>query len=716
MEIEINNCNNIDHGKVSLVQNHLNIKYAINGTGKSTLSKAIFKSIQDRLSGTNGLIGLTPFKAINNDTVNPSVLGCDALNSVKVFDETYINEFVYQPDELLKGSFDILIRDEIYESVMKEIEDLVIDIKTHFSDDPDIENLIKDFKELSDSFGKSVKKGIHASSVLAKAFEGGNKVTHIPTGLEVYKNFIQADDNVKWVKWQVEGNQFVDRSDNCPYCISEVTELKETIKKVGETYNSKSIENLNKIISVFERLEDYFSDSTKETINSFIGSIDGYDDEEIAFLMEIKEQANTLSLKFNQLKNIGFTSFKDVDAVIDELNKYSIKSVVYSHLQSSKILEKINDVNSSIDNLIKKAGLLQGKISIQKKHIEELVRNNKVSINSFLKNAGYKYEVDLLEDQNGYHRLKLLHTELAEGEVTEVRNRLSYGECNAFALVLFMFDAVKSNPDLIVLDDPISSFDKNKKYAIIEMLFCRNKNFKGNFIGKTVLLLSHDFEPIVDMIFHHSDRFDKPYASFIENRLGQLKEIEIEKPDIQTFMDINTQNIQASENTIEKLVYLRRTYEVMKKKGMAYQLLSNIFHKREIPLIFDVLIDDQLSTREMTEQEINEAIIELITDIPEFNYASVIELITNDEAMKDLYKASENNYEKLHLYRIIFDDKDDAIKVSTIQKFINQAFHIENDYIYQLNPAKYQTVPQYVIDECDEFIHRKFAQETESAP
>ena len=288
----------------------------------------------------------------------------------------------------------------------------------------------------------------------------------------------------------------------------------------------------------------------------------------------------------------------------------------------------------------------------------------------------------------------------------EVRNRLSYGECNAFALVLFMFDAVKSNPDLIVLDDPISSFDKNKKYAIIEMLFCRERNFRGNFIGKTVLLLSHDFEPIVDMIFHHSVRFDQPYASFIENRLGQLKEIEIEKSDIQTFMDINTQNIQASESVIEKLVYLRRTYEVMNEKGMAYQLLSNIFHKREIPLIFDILINDQPSAREMAEQEIEVAMSELFTYIPDFNYTSVIELITNDEAMKDLYKASSNNYEKLHIYRIIFDDKDDAIEASTIQKFINQAFHIENDYIYQLNPAKYQTVPQYVIDECDEFIDR----------
>ena len=56
-----------------------------------------------------------------------------------------------------------------------------------------------------------------------------------------------------------------------------------------------------------------------------------------------------------------------------------------------------------------------------------------------------------------------------------------------------------------------------------------------------------------------------------------------------------------------------------------------------------------------------------------------------------------SNYEKLHIYRVIFDDKPDMIESDIIQKFINEAFHIENDYIYQLNPSVYQTVPQYVI-------------------
>ena len=39
-----------------------------------------------------------------------------------------------------------------------------------------------------------------------------------------------------------------------------------------------------------------------------------------------------------------------------------------------------------------------------------------------------------------------------------------------------------------------------------------------------------------------------------------------------------------------------------------------------------------------------------------------------------------------------------------IKKFINEAFHIENNYIYHLDPCKYQVIPHYIIDECDRNI------------
>ena len=192
----------------------------------------------------------------------------------------------------------------------------------------------------------------------------------------------------------------------------------------------------------------------------------------------------------------------------------------------------------------------------------------------------------------------------------------------------------------------------------------------------------------------------------MENQYGILKEKEIRKIDIQTFIEINKANVSDSENNlVSKLVYLRRTYEITNARGMAYQLLSNVIHKRLHPDMYDI---DSDSRRLMTTTEINEGVAEIQQFLPEFDYENVLNLISDNSRMKALYEQARSNYEKLHIYRIVSEDNQgDANQSDVIQKFINQAFHIENDYIYQLNPVMFQTVPQYVIDECDNFFDNR---------
>lgn len=36
--------------------------------------------------------------------------------------------------------------------------------------------------------------------------------------------------------------------------------------------------------------------------------------------------------------------------------------------------------------------------------------------------------------------------------------------------------------------------------------------------------------------------------------------------------------------------------------------------------------------------------------------------------------------------------------------FVNESFHIENEYVMQLNPHKFDNVPEYVVLECDRVI------------
>lgn len=284
----------------------------------------------------------------------------------------------------------------------------------------------------------------------------------------------------------------------------------------------------------------------------------------------------------------------------------------------------------------------------------------------------------------------------SQDALADVKGHLSYGERNAISLVLFMYDAVKNDADFIVLDDPISSFDKNKKYAIIEMLFQKPRSFRG----KTVLLLTHDLDPVVDMINHHSSRFEKTHASFLENTHGTLSEKNISKTDIKTFIAINEVNSRLDIHVINRLVYLRRLLEVVDTKTYAYDLISNLLHKRETPTRKD---DEAGTVRDMTTDEIAAGLLEVHRFVESFDYSSALKLVKNKSQMKDLYLSAANNYERLHIYRIIFDGLEE-IDSDVVRKFINEAFHIENNYIYQLDPRDYQLVPQYVIDECDKFI------------
>lgn len=696
INIQIQRCNSIENGQIKLIENSLNIKYAINGTGKSTISKAIQFAINDKNNSTKNLLQLKPFKyRADSDTNNPEITGIETLDSVAIFNEEYVNQYVFQPNELLKNSFDIFINNEAYKQGMDEINELIKDISKTFNENQDIEIMLNDLNELFQSFGSA--KGLAKSSPFYKAVGKGNPLENIPKELEVYRDFIKHDNNTTWLKWQMTGKDYLDISNCCPFCTSSsIEEKKERIKAIGDNYDSKLIEHLNKVINTVSKLSSYFIEDTYKKIIAISKNIDGLQKEQETFLLEIREQINTLISKLSSIKSLGFKSLKDFDKVDTVIKDFKIDLNYIAHLNTEITSEKITKINNSLDEILEKSGKLQGKVKIQKIRIEDTIKTYKKEINDFLKYAGYGYSVNIEEDVNGNsYKMQLTHNDFIEINIDNAKNHLSYGEKNAFALILFMFDTLKNNQKLIILDDPISSFDKNKKFAIIEMLFRGEKSF----INKTVLILTHDFDPIVDIVLHHADIFNvvSPSASFLENIEGNLSEKIITRYDIKTFIEIAKENISSLDETINKLIYLRRLHEITNNKGLAYQLLSNIFHKRETPLY-----QSSNENRNMTEDEINEASQEIQESINEsFQYNTCYHNISNNNELIRLYKKATNNYEKLQIYRVLNNENHEN---RTIKKFINETFHIENDYIYQLNPCQYQTIPYYIIKECNQDI------------
>jgi len=111
-----------------------------------------------------------------------------------------------------------------------------------------------------------------------------------------------------------------------------------------------------------------------------------------------------------------------------------------------------------------------------------------------------------------------------------------------------MYYANLQDPDLIILDDPISSFDTNKKYAILQRMFKNIGNKNVTFAGKTVLLLTHDFEPITDFIVVGKLDESKAVASFICNVEGKVIEKDINPEDDVKLILRECKEISADEN------------------------------------------------------------------------------------------------------------------------------------------------------------------------
>lgn len=206
LSITIKNCNSIDQAEVGLIKGSLNIKYGPNGLGKSTLARAIVSKIRD--DGT--LKDLVPFKNRGKDEVDePSVEGVEELKTALVFDDEYVQQFVFQKDEVIKNSFDVFIRTPEFLRDMEEVDVLLSGIKNAFYGNDNIEQVLSDLKELREAFGKTGKSGaIPKNSKIHKAFGGGNKVENIPEELKPFELFIKSEEPSKWISWQIKGNDF----------------------------------------------------------------------------------------------------------------------------------------------------------------------------------------------------------------------------------------------------------------------------------------------------------------------------------------------------------------------------------------------------------------------------------------------------------------------------------------------------------------------------
>ena len=71
--------------------------------------------------------------------------------------------------------------------------------------------------------------------------------------------------------------------------------------------------------------------------------------------------------------------------------------------------------------------------------------------------------------------------------------------------------------------------------------------------------------------------------------------------------------------------------------------------------------------------------------------------------------ASADIYEEIITVRLLFERYDGLLaklkkKYTAACKFVNETNHIENDYIFQLDPFKFFQIPQFYLSEIETFL------------
>lgn len=692
--IVIKNCNSIADARVSLRPSSLNIKYGPNGIGKSTIARALVL----RTEGDDALNELLPFKCRHGgDHARPSVTGADDMERVLVFDEAYVAQFVFQADEVVKNSFEIFINTAEYREGLEAIETIFEKLKGVFLENDALDAVIAALTELHDAFTLTKTGAIAKTSRGFKALGVGGKLTTIPEPLRGYECFLTSEDPAGWITWQSKGRAYLELSDNCPFC-SVAGVDKQTAQQISEEYETAAVRNMSALRKTIEGLRTTFEPDHLEQLRKITQQIGGLSPEQTQFLVSVRAQIETLLAKFTALKGLSFHTLRDRPDVDQVLRDAAIDLTLLRALDSDDMRHVVATMNASLEHVATQINDIKARVGEQSTRVARLIRENQGEINDFLRSAGYAYAVRI-EPSGDSYRMILEHND-APGHLEAASRHLSYGERNAFALVLFMHHVRRDEPDLVVLDDPVSSFDKTKKFAILHKLF----HGKNSIRGFTTLFLTHDIEPAIDVVrTATSGQFQasKPVAHFLRGRSGVVDEKEIEGVDIMTFSQVCERNIQSSSDDAIKCIYLRRRYEVHGETGTEYDLLSSLLHLREVP---DHKRDDGAHVP-LTPAQIASATAAIREWIAGFDYDALVAELRDPAVLQAKFDSTDVGYEKVQICRIATElDLAPAIRDAAFKKFVNETYHIENEYVMQLNPRDFDAVPEHVVRACADLL------------
>ena len=700
--VVIKNCNNIKETSIIIEEGNLNIKFAINGTGKSTIAKALLKKDED-------LSLLKPFgkEEIPYVECNPNI------DNVELFDSDFVNKVVFNGSNVIENAFEVFIKSDKYDAQRNNINILLHELKQQSIGNEELNKLNEQLIKLSSKINYKKEKNTIDSRGMYSSIKTDKNIFNIPKELNKYSLFLSdKEKNILLSEFKNKCKTY-DYGEICPYCAEKFSGDHEKENEAFNSYYSKAnVSNLTEFSNIIDNTKTYLNTDNFKKIEKCIKENIPNTDKDLIFTKFMSE-ATYLKEKIYNITT--FDSYKveksDISNLSNILLDLKISTNDLEYFNNENLIKSIDIINSSITEMLGKISDLQKEIGKMNSLVISKMSCCKKEINSFLKLAGFNYEFDIVKDgdeKNSITVLKYVNSDNEKIQVSDIEKHLSWGEKNAFALVLFMYYALSKNPNLIILDDPISSFDGNKKYAIINRLFCNKGDYEDSFYNKTVLMLTHDFEPIIDFGINHKPT-KETNMWYLKNNNGIIQEqkINVSSDVLSTIKFYYNESINEDNNIISRICFLRKYLEhISTKKNSeenAYNILSSIINGDNLRKKID---DEQYEDLSVDEIKNGEEWIKQF--IKTFDSNKILRDNINNKYILDSYKTETNNYIKIQLFRVYLESSGNRNKLkernSIVLKYIDEIYHIENDYIFSLDLIKFDIIPDFIINSIDEFM------------
>ena len=401
------------------------------------------------------------------------------------------------------------------------------------------------------------------------------------------------------------------------------------------------------------------------------------------------------------IKNIFNYAFEK--GVIEDIEKLikDIKTIIIQiQNEISKYIIKIVQENKLKDLYIELKELLDKKV--------ELTEEDEMLLKNIIENCLNK-EVKIERDSNKNIIFKLNDTDVIGKSRQDLP--LSTGEQNFISLYFELLAAKNSTKDIVIIDDPISSFDsiyKNKiVYAILKVLEKKNTIILTHNIN-TIKLMQHQYKNCFNLYLLNNEKGEENGFIKVNGRANNSENyrdldlmLEI-KNVIQLFKKSSFLNdVRNKEQFLLSLIpFMRSYFNLLPQHEEHYKKLCKLMHGYESQIIDinneykvcfgEKVINDSynVSVDDILQAEVGDEIVDKEkypvlnrTLYHTLNYLKLRLMVENTLYNTDINKIDKNKNYQLHQIINIYLKDNYVLKTKLISKktLLNEFNHFEYD-------------------------------------